>query len=615
MVTAVASTPKQRPLQNQKRPPLLPSDSDNAPPRRPKAREVTSRYLSLSTSSSSSNSSSSTNTTLSSITSGSSISSRRSPSPMLSGRAAITTPKSLQRAVSAERRRPAAATTPSGAEKMLVKSVRSLSVSFQGESYSLPVSKVKPPPAAAGNPGGLRKGTPERRKAGATPVSDRSERDRENSRPSDQQQHRWPGRFRGENSSFLTRSLDYGAERAKWNGSGSALKDLRKSMANENSRSKVVTELKLENNDEEARGVGDLESRQRLRDSLNSDVESISSESTVSGNAIQLKGGPRGVVVPARIWQDASNRVHKVPDPASPLSSNASNRTLVRGGARAASPCKALSSSTGALLRGIASPSRARSSTWNSMNANNTCGTPSMSSFAIDVRRGKLGENRIADAHGLRLLYNRILQWRLANAKVENTMLVQKQTAEETTELMLDYRNIINFNVPSYTSTGYTFDFFSLAFNLISTLFFSLHQRSLYNAWVTTSKLRHSVMSKGIELQLLRHNLKLYSILKGQEPHLDSWALFDRDHCNSVTGAIKALEASTVRLPIVCGAKGDVHKVQEAITSAVDVMQAMASSVCSLLVKSVSFPDLLLIAVGHFASTGGADELTGGGTF
>ncbi|KAK6139019.1 hypothetical protein DH2020_027242 [Rehmannia glutinosa] len=599
MVTAVASTPKQRPLQNQKRPPLLPSDSDNAPPRRPKAREVTSRYLSLSTSSSSSNSSSSTNTTLSSITSGSSISSRRSPSPMLSGRTAITTPKSLQRAVSAERRRPAAATTPSGAEKMLVKSVRSLSVSFQGESYSLPVSK----------------GELEAERSATASLA---------------------GKISGREVKFLDSEFDYGAERAKWNGSGSALKDLRKSMADENSRSKVVTELKLENNDEEARGVGDLESRQRLRDSLNSDVESISSESTVSGNAIQLKGGPRGVVVPARIWQDASNRVHKVPDPASPLSSNASNRTLgpskltlakkfqndspvssprerglspVRGGARAASPCKALSSSTGALLRGIASPSRARSSTGNSMNDNNTCGTPSMSSFAIDVRRGKLGENRIADAHGLRLLYNRILQWRLANAKVENTMLVQKQTAEETTELMLDYRNIINFNVPSYTSTGYTFDFFSLAFNLISTLFFSLHQRSLYNAWVTTSKLRHSVMSKGIELQLLRHNLKLYSILKGHvRPFLSC----------SVTSAditYRALEASTVRLPIVCGAKGDVHKVQEAITSAVDVMQAMASSVCSLLVKSVSFPDLLLIAVGHFASTGGADELTGGGTF
>ncbi|KAI3465272.1 hypothetical protein Pfo_021935 [Paulownia fortunei] len=569
MVTAVTSTPKQCTSQNPRRPPLLRSDSDNAPPRRPKAREVNSRYLSLSTSSSSSNSSSSTNTTLSSITSGSSISSRRSQSPMLSSRAAITTPKSQQRAVSAERRRPAA-TTPSSAERMLVTTMRSLAVSFQGGSYSLPVSKVKPPPVTVGTPGGLRKGTPERRKVGVTPVRDRRERDRENSRPSDQQQHRWPGRLRGENSSFFTRSLDYGAERVKLSGSGSSIKDLRKSMAYENSRSKVGTESKLENGDVEARGSSELDSRPRLSGSLNSDVESVSSESNASGNSIQLRGGPRGVVVPARLWQDSSNRVHKILDLASPLSNSAANRTIgpsklifaknfqndspassprelcptrglspVRGGARAASPCKALTSSTGALLRGMVSPSRARSSIRNSMNDNNTCSTPSTLSFAVDVRRGKLGENRIADAHDLRLLYNRLLQWRLANAKVENTLLVQKHSAE----------------------------------------------RSLYNAWVTTSKLRHSVKSKGIELQLLRHNLKLFSILKEQEPHLESWCLFDRDHCNSVSGAIRALEASTIRLPIVGGARADVHKVQEAISSAVDVMQAMASSICSLLVK------------------------------
>ncbi|KAL0439103.1 UNVERIFIED_CONTAM: QWRF motif-containing protein 2 [Sesamum latifolium] len=229
MVTAVTSTPKQRPSQNPKRPPLLSSDSDNAPSRRPKAREVSSRYLSLSTSSSSSNSSASTNTTLSSVTSGSSVASRRSQSPMPSRSVAVATPKSQQRAVSAERRRQGA-TTPSNAERMLVTSMRSLSVSFQGESYSLPVNKVKPPPAAAGTPGGLRKGTPERKKAGVTPVRDRRERDRENSRPSDHQQHRWPGRLRGENSSFFTRSLDYGTGRVKLSGSGSALKELRKSV-------------------------------------------------------------------------------------------------------------------------------------------------------------------------------------------------------------------------------------------------------------------------------------------------------------------------------------------------------------------------------------------------
>lgn len=44
----------------------------------------------------------------------------------------------------------------------------------------------------------------------------------------------------------------------------------------------------------------------------------------------------------------------------------------------------------------------------------------------------------------------------------------------------------------------------------------SLYQRSLYNAWVTTEKLRESVRAKRIELQLMRQTLKLISILKGQ---------------------------------------------------------------------------------------------------
>ena len=36
-----------------------------------------------------------------------------------------------------------------------------------------------------------------------------------------------------------------------------------------------------------------------------------------------------------------------------------------------------------------------------------------------------------------------------------------------------------------------------------------LSQRSLYNAWVTSSKLRESIRAKRIELQLLKQNLKL----------------------------------------------------------------------------------------------------------
>ncbi|PWS21896.1 hypothetical protein DKP78_21205, partial [Enterococcus faecium] len=49
--------------------------------------------------------------------------------------------------------------------------------------------------------------------------------------------------------------------------------------------------------------------------------------------------------------------------------------------------------------------------------------------------------------------------------------------------------------------------------------------------------------------------------------------------------AIKALEASTIRLPIVCGAKADAQGVKEVVSSALTKMNTMASSMWSLLSK------------------------------
>ncbi|GMI89684.1 QWRF domain containing 9 [Hibiscus trionum] len=112
-----------------------------------------------------------------------------------------------------------------------------------------------------------------------------------------------------------------------------------------------------------------------------------------------------------------------------------------------------------------------------------------------------------------------------------------------------------------------------------------LLQKSLYNVWTTTSKLRESVRAKRNELQFLRQNLKLVSILKGQMIFLDEWAVLGHDYCSYLSGAIEALTASTLRLPVVCGARADVPNLKDAIFSAVDVMQAISSSICSLLSK------------------------------
>lgn len=550
-----------------KRTPLLPSEPGNGTLRRPKAREVTSRYLSvqISSSSNSSSSSSSTSTTSSSNTTGSlpAVSSKRYQSPVVS-RAGVTTPRNTARAVSVDRRRLVAVEeTPSNAERMLVTSMRSFSVSFQGESISVPVSKAKTA-GGVGTPGGdLRKFTPERRNlTPASPVM--YQRERENSRPSDQQQqHRWPGRLRRDNTSFLTQSLDYGAERTKLNGSGTAIKELRKSMIDDNSKNKFGVTLKPESCNSVVKMTNKMEFGSNLSIPVNSDTETVSLESIENGSMAQLRGVQRGVVVPARVWQEP-NRIQKVPDPYSPRSKTSGlNRTTgpskligankvsiespasfprgfssLQGGMRPASPSK-LSRTTSTPLRGIDSPLRIRNGVGNVPSDNNASSILSTMSFIADVRRGKLGESRIIDAHDLRLLYNRQLQWRFVNARAEKSLLVHKEMAE----------------------------------------------RSLYNAWISTTKMRRSVKFKRIELQLLRHNLMLYSILKGQEPYLEKWDLIDVDHSNAVCGAKEALEASIIRLPVVAGARANVQNVEEAISSAVDVMQTMASSICSLLTK------------------------------
>jgi hypothetical protein len=44
--------------------------------------------------------------------------------------------------------------------------------------------------------------------------------------------------------------------------------------------------------------------------------------------------------------------------------------------------------------------------------------------------------------------------------------------------------------------------------------YYFLYQKSLYDAWVATSKLRESVIAKRTELQVLKQHFKLISILK-----------------------------------------------------------------------------------------------------
>lgn len=444
MVAAISApvNPKRAPTPT--RPPLL-SDNAIAPPRRPKAREVTSRYLSSSSCSSSTTSFSS-----------SSVSStpKRCNSPMVTRtmNSSATTVTAAKRSQSVERRRQGTTrpTTANGgdapaAQRMLFTATRSLSVSFQGESFSIQVSK--PAPAS------LRKSTPERRKV-STPAP--SSRVNGNS-----DQHRWPGKVTPA-ANCMNRSLDCGDSAARKLGApASVVRSLQNFMVDARTSSLDGTTTRSERN----RDCGS-ESQHELVTSDNESVTSGSSsgaqEFSGGGGGGQLQRGSRSIVVPARFWQEANNNRRGAPS-----SRNGGNRAMavppkllatkkssfdstvasprgmansrgqvsspIRSAVRPASPSRLAATPSSVAWspssRGV-SPSRVRNGVAGSLSNRFFGNEPSVLSFAVDVPRGKVGENRIVDVHLLRLVYNRFLQWRFVNARADAALSAQTLNAE-----------------------------------------------------------------------------------------------------------------------------------------------------------------------------------------
>ncbi|KAM0936743.1 putative QWRF family protein [Dioscorea sansibarensis] len=388
------------------RPPLFPSEKDNAAlPRRPRTKEITSRYLTTPSSSSSSSTSSS-----------SSSSSRRFPSPLMTPRPAAL-PATQKRSHSVDRARPSPTPTaePSVAARALCTTTRSLSVSFQGESFFYQTSRSK-----ASSPCPARKVTPDRRRptaSSATPVKPPDQL--ENSKPFDH--HRWPA-ANPRHSNHLARSLDCSLEH----------------------REPIMAAVRLLNQfDDSARRVsfdgGDL--------SASSDTDSVSSGSNSGAPEARHTPSSRGISVPARFWQETNSRLRRLPQPGttlapqpklvavkkslgdSPLSSPRSMSSPLHGPARSSSPSK-LSSSPSS--RGAASPLKTRNGVAMGLNAarQQLCNAPSILSFSAEVRRAKKGENRIEEAHLLRLFDNRELQWRWVNARAGAALSLHRLTAE-----------------------------------------------------------------------------------------------------------------------------------------------------------------------------------------
>ncbi|KAM0974209.1 hypothetical protein TB2_017074 [Malus domestica] len=549
--SALAALRKQTAVGNP-RLPLVPAERNNnaVTTRRPRTREVSSRYKSP---------------TPSSTTPSSPSGARRCPSPTLTRTSRPSSPSVSKRSQSVDRKRPSTPTSPpspstpvqdSSADVQLSSrrtangrmpeglwpsTMRSLSVSFQSDSISIPVSKKEKPVTSAlsdrtlrsssnvahrqaETPAAPRKLTPERKRS---PVKGKNAPDQsENSKPVDAlhsrliDQHRWPSRIGGKvSSNSLNRSVDLGAKIVRLAAPAPVvgLSTLRRTRPSDSSGKP------LQKSTSDAAAL--LSLHQSGRAGLGASAD---------GNSLQVSGPHK--LASTSLSDRLSSTTHSLKSqslpstpsqsrPSSPSRSSMFASSVTRG----LSPSRSRPSTPPS--RGV-SPSKARPSGTSSQSSSST----SVLSFIADFK-GKKGASCIEDAHQLRLLYNRCLQWRFANARAEAVLYVQKLNAE----------------------------------------------RTLLNVWNTTLSLWDSVIKKRIDLQQLKLELKLKSVLNDQMAYLDDWDLLESDHIAAFSGAMEDLEASTLRLPVTGGARADLDSLKVAICSAVDVMQAMASSICSLL--------------------------------
>ncbi|KAL6281819.1 hypothetical protein ACE6H2_012748 [Prunus campanulata] len=147
--------------------------------------------------------------------------------------------------------------------------------------------------------------------------------------------------------------------------------------------------------------------------------------------------------------------------------------------------------------------------------------------LSSDTRRGKKVSGHLEDVHSLRVLHNRYLQWRYTNARAEASMRAQQRETE----------------------------------------------RTLYSLAVKIAELYDSVKRKRIELGILQRTETLSAILDAQIPYLDQWFALQGDHSSSLAEATQALSNASFQLPISGNVRVDLQEVKEALNSAVEVME------------------------------------------
>ncbi|KAJ4849195.1 hypothetical protein Tsubulata_037080, partial [Turnera subulata] len=161
--------------------------------------------------------------------------------------------------------------------------------------------------------------------------------------------------------------------------------------------------------------------------------------------------------------------------------------------------------------------------------------------LGLDLFKGKkssssgsspAGSANVESIHQLRLLHNRHLQWRYANARAD----------------------VVNGNITKQVEDG------------------------LVHALDSLGKLEHSVLLKKLQLQKEKLKMKLDSILYSQIKPLEAWGDMERQHLSAVSKTKECLHSVVCRVPLTEGAKVDPQSASVALRQASDLAASMKST-------------------------------------
>ncbi|KAI5412862.1 hypothetical protein KIW84_057476, partial [Lathyrus oleraceus] len=177
-------------------------------------------------------------------------------------------------------------------------------------------------------------------------------------------------------------------------------------------------------------------------------------------------------------------------------------------------------------------------------NSTKAKGVEKLINFGFDLFKSKkpsglnvssIGFGNNEDVHKLRLLDNRLIQWRYANAK----------------------SGVVNANISHQVES-----------NLIS-------------VWDGLTKFRNSVMKKKIQFAREKLEMKIAFILYYQLKLLETWGSMERQHVSTITSTKDCLHSAVCRVPLLEGAKVNIQSISIAIRHVSDLTTSMKSILTS----------------------------------